>query len=161
MCSHILHNSSRTETSGTWLASYNKLKMHIHNFFFTSVFFASANNPINFNGLICKSKNNLHEIVFAGSEPYFWLESKTFIFCKIFYSVTVQCFSRSILFGILNQAVNLALKGHMSQLVFVIEPLNTQEGISIIMNLNLFDNWVHDEKYLSPQCAPYISSSHF
>lgn len=90
--------------------------------------------------VICKSKNNLREIVFAGSEPYFWLESKTFLFCKIFYSATVQCFSTSILFGILNQAVNLALKGHTSQLVFVIEPLNTQESISIIMNLSLFGN---------------------
>lgn len=125
--------------------------MQIYNFFFTSVFFAYANSPITFNGLICESKNNLHEIVFAGSEPYLWLESKTFILCKIFYSVTVQCFYTSILFGILNQAVNLALKGHMSQLVFVIEPLNTQEGISIIMNLSLFgNNWVHDEKYLFP-----------
>lgn len=133
--SHFLHNSSRTKTSGIWLASYNELKMQIYNFFSTSVFFAYANSPITFNDLICKSKNNLDEIAFAGSEPYCWLENKTFTFFENLLWVTVQCFSTSSLFGILKQAVNLALKRHMPQLVFVIKPLHTQEGVSIIMNL--------------------------
>lgn len=36
----------------------------------------------------------------------------------------------------------------MSQLIFVIEALNTQESIWTIVNLSLFGNsWAHDEKY--------------
>lgn len=102
----------------------------------------------------------MHEIVFPGLESYFCLERKTFIFCKIFYSVTVQCLSTSTLFGILNQAISFTHKGHMSQLVTVIEALNTHEGIWTIMNLILFgNNWVHDEKYFFPWCPPYISNT--
>lgn len=72
----------------------------------------------------------------------------------------MQCLSTSTLFGILNQAISFTHKGHMSQLVTVIEALNTHEGIWTIMNLILFgNNWVHDEKYFFPWCPSYISNT--
>lgn len=65
----------------------------------------------------------------AQNRIFVFLPRKQNVFCKIFYSVTVQRLFSSTWFGILNQAVNLAHKGHTSQLIFVIEALNTQEGI--------------------------------
>lgn len=79
--------------------------------------------------LFAKVKITRMKLYLQAQNSIFCLESKTFIFCKIFYSVTVQCLFTRTLLRILNQAVNLDCKRHMSQLIFVIEALNTQEGI--------------------------------